>query len=256
MTERANHMLTVKTVDRESQQKLYVQIFSIIKEKVETREWPIGSQIPTEDDLCKTYNVSKATVRMAIADLVRGGYLKKLQGKGTFVRRTKPDNRITMLIHLDDADLYENSTISRVIEQKTCRPSKVTGNHLHLADNDHCYFLSRLIIANGSPFCIQKVYVPYSLLADAIPAEAIRSVSPYCFLETFCGTKIKRIKEIADVAPAAKEDADLLELIPGTSVLRQHHICYADGDMPMSFSETLFRTEAQARTVEFERLRF
>jgi len=64
-------------------------------------------------------------------------------------------------------------------------------------------------------------------------------VSPYCFLETFCGTKIKRIKEISDVAPAAKEDADLLELIPGTSVLRQHHICYADGDMPMSSSETL-----------------
>ncbi len=29
-------MLTEKTVDRESQQKLYVQMFSIIKEKIET----------------------------------------------------------------------------------------------------------------------------------------------------------------------------------------------------------------------------
>jgi GntR family frlABCD operon transcriptional regulator len=243
-------------LDRTKTQKLYSQLLEVLREQLGKGCWSVGTQIPTEEQLCSRYNVSKATVRLALAELVSLGYLKRLQGKGTFVRRTKPDNRITMLIHLDDADLYENSTISRVIEQKTCRPSKATGDNLHLADGDHCYFLSRLIIANGSPFCIQKVYVPYSLLPDAIPAEAIRSVSPYCFLETFCGTKIKRIKEISDVAPAAKEDADLLELIPGTSVLRQHHICYANGDVPMSSSETLFRTDAQARAVEFERLRF
>ena len=93
-------MLTNKTVDRESQQKLYVQMFSIIKEKIETREWPVGSQIPTEDELCKTYDVSKATIRMAIADLVRTGYLKKLQGKGTFVKHSIPDLGITMKTRL------------------------------------------------------------------------------------------------------------------------------------------------------------
>ncbi len=94
-------MLTEKTVDRESQQKLYVQMFSIIKEKIEQREWPVGSQIPTEDELCRTYDVSKATVRMAIADLVRSGYLKKLQGKGTFVMHAMPDLGITMKTQID-----------------------------------------------------------------------------------------------------------------------------------------------------------
>ena len=66
-------LIQKNTVDRDSQQKLYVQMFSIIKEKIEKREWPVGSQIPTEDELCKAYDVSKATVRMAIADLVRSG---------------------------------------------------------------------------------------------------------------------------------------------------------------------------------------
>jgi hypothetical protein len=45
-------MLTEKTVDRESQQKLYVQMFSIIKERIE-KEWPVTADL-TEDELCRT----------------------------------------------------------------------------------------------------------------------------------------------------------------------------------------------------------
>ncbi|HAM51712.1 MAG TPA: hypothetical protein DCP92_13900 [Nitrospiraceae bacterium] len=37
------------------------------------------------EELCKTYEASKATVRIAVAELVRQGYLRRLQGKGNFV---------------------------------------------------------------------------------------------------------------------------------------------------------------------------
>jgi GntR family transcriptional regulator len=76
-------MLTQRPVDRESSEKLYVQLYSILKSKIENREWAVGSQIPTEDELCRTFTVSKATVRMAITELARNGYIRKQQGKGT-----------------------------------------------------------------------------------------------------------------------------------------------------------------------------
>ncbi len=79
-----------KTVDRGSKEKLYVQIYSILIEKIESGEWPPGTQIPTEDELCRIYDVSKVTVREAIQELVREGYLKRQQGKGTFVTYTLP----------------------------------------------------------------------------------------------------------------------------------------------------------------------
>ena len=60
-----------KVVDRESEQKLYVQIHAIFKTKIESSEWLCGVRIPPEDELCITYNVSKATIRIAIAELVR-----------------------------------------------------------------------------------------------------------------------------------------------------------------------------------------
>src|SRR3989337_1313489 len=108
-------MLTNKTVDRESQQKLYVQVYSIIKDKIEQREWPAGSQIPTEDDLCTTYNVSKATVRMAIAELVRNGYLKKQQGKGTFVTYALPGLGIAVKTRLTEDMFGEGVNVKKEI---------------------------------------------------------------------------------------------------------------------------------------------
>lgn len=46
-----------------------------------------GDQIPTESELCKTYSVSRITVRRAIGDLEREGLLVRQQGRGTFVSR-------------------------------------------------------------------------------------------------------------------------------------------------------------------------
>lgn len=74
-----------KTVDRASKEKLYVQIYGIFLEKIASGEWPDGTMIPPEDELCRIYDVSKITVREAIQDLVREGYITRQQGKGTFL---------------------------------------------------------------------------------------------------------------------------------------------------------------------------
>ena len=243
-------------IDRTIPQKLYAQLLEILKNQIGNNEWGVGTQIPTEEQLCAQYNVSKATVRLALAELVSMGYLKKIQGKGSFVRRRKPENRIMMLMNLDDADVYyDTSNIIRIIENKTFKPFKEVGDCLDLSEDDHCYFISRLIMANGSPLLIQKLYVPYGLLPGFVTAEEITSISPYHFLESRCGIKIKRMKETTAVTHINKEEADLLEQTCGATALRLEQICYANGDAPVSFSESLFKTDTHARTVEFERLR-
>ncbi|HEX8948461.1 MAG TPA: GntR family transcriptional regulator, partial [Dissulfurispiraceae bacterium] len=91
-----------ETVDRGSQQKLYVQMCAIVRGKIEKGEWAPGTQIPTEDELCRTYDVSKATVRIAISELVRDGYLKRIQGKGTFVTYSMPHIGMAMKTRLTE----------------------------------------------------------------------------------------------------------------------------------------------------------
>lgn len=55
--------------------------------------YPPGHQIPTEEAICQTYNLSRVTVRHAIQTLVDQGLLIRRQGKGTFLAQPRP--RIT-----------------------------------------------------------------------------------------------------------------------------------------------------------------
>lgn len=64
---------------------LYLQIAEILKDKINTNEFAIGEIIPGELELEKIYSVSRITVRQAIAELEREGYVKRERGKGTTV---------------------------------------------------------------------------------------------------------------------------------------------------------------------------
>ena len=47
----------------------------------------------TVNELASQYGVARLTVRRAIADLVDGGYLVVLRGRGTYVREKDVDGR-------------------------------------------------------------------------------------------------------------------------------------------------------------------
>ena len=65
---------------------LYTIITTEMIRKIETKEWPVGSKIPSEKKLGELFQVSRITVRRALSELERKGYLVKKQGKGSFVK--------------------------------------------------------------------------------------------------------------------------------------------------------------------------
>src|SRR5690554_3014859 len=68
---------------------LYLQLRSIIKEKIENGIWQEGTMIPSELELVNEYKVSRVTVRRAVSKLVEEKYLVRRPGFGTIVYRNK-----------------------------------------------------------------------------------------------------------------------------------------------------------------------
>ena len=64
---------------------LYRQLMARIRDDVSSGVYPAESQIPSEQEMCARYSVSRVTVRRAISELTDEGILRKQQGKGTFV---------------------------------------------------------------------------------------------------------------------------------------------------------------------------
>jgi GntR family transcriptional regulator len=227
-------MLINKTVDRESQQKLYVQMYSIIKEKIASREWPVGSQIPTEDELCKTYDVSKATVRMAIADLVRDGYLKKLQGKGTFVMHAMPDLGITMKTRLTEDMLGEGVNARKEILMKGIKalPEDVKG-YLK-TDRDVYYILCKRVV-NGEPAYLEETFIPLETVPDVEELEVCQ-MPFYELVQKKSEKKIFKVVQMIELTEISDDAASILKTDKSAPVLQLHRLLVAADGSPLAYT--------------------
>lgn len=77
-----NNMITLS---KESPVPLYVQLEELIENQILTGSVKSNGSLPSERQLCEIYGVSHITVRLALAELSKNGFLVRVPGKGTFV---------------------------------------------------------------------------------------------------------------------------------------------------------------------------
>jgi GntR family transcriptional regulator len=218
----------MNTVDRDSQEKLYVQVHALIKAKIESNEWPAGSQIPTEDELCRLYDVSKATVRMAIAELARDGYIRKRQGKGTYVSHSLPDLGVTMKTKLTEDMFGEGVKASKeILVRGTKQPPADVRAHLK-SDDDVYYILCKRMV-NGEPAYLEETFIPLNVVPDIDEVEVCQ-VPLYDLMQQNAVTKIQKVVQMIEIADMNQDTAAILKNGNGSSMLLLHRLLVgADG---------------------------
>lgn len=76
-------------LDPQSIVPLYKQLKDLLLQEIKEGIYKANQKIPTELELSEKYQISRMTVRKALAELVEEGVLAKKQGKGTFVQEEK-----------------------------------------------------------------------------------------------------------------------------------------------------------------------
>lgn len=71
-----------------SSNKLYVQIYNQLVEAIRSGMFKVGEKLPSEKELCQTFNVSRVPVREALCALELNGLVDSIQGVGVYVKKT------------------------------------------------------------------------------------------------------------------------------------------------------------------------
>ena len=90
-------------INHDSPVPRYYQLKEIINEGIISGEWGIGDLIPSENQLCKTYGVSRNTAQRALDELVHEGILTRRQGVGTFVTAPRIEQALSEFYSFSDA---------------------------------------------------------------------------------------------------------------------------------------------------------
>ncbi|WP_239633952.1 GntR family transcriptional regulator [Paenibacillus sp. H1-7] len=64
---------------------MYIQLKNYIIQQMNQGIWKPGDKLPSENELAEQFNVSRITVKNAMADIVKQGLIYRIQGRGSFI---------------------------------------------------------------------------------------------------------------------------------------------------------------------------
>lgn len=246
-------MLTENTVDRDGQQKLYVQVYGSIKDKIERCQWPVSAQIPTEDDLCITYDVSKATVRIAISNLVRDGYLRRQQGKGTFVASSMPHMGMVMRTIFTEDMFGEGVKAKKEVLVKGIKePPEDIKEYLKAKDDIFYVFLKRLV--DGEPAYVEESFIPLQVF-PGVASEDISRASFYDLIQEKAVRKIFKVVQTIEITMLRGDIAAVLKRPEGSPALLLHRLLLGSNEIPMAYTRLTGISGKYKIQTEFERVK-
>ena len=82
---------------------MYYQLQEVMKEQIESGAWQPGGLLPSEPELARSFGVSRAVVRQALAILEDDNQIRRIRGRGTFVAHPKMVHRAGGLARLLEA---------------------------------------------------------------------------------------------------------------------------------------------------------
>jgi len=245
-------IISSEKVNRDKPQKLYVQLLDILKKRIEDGEWPVGFQIPIEEDLCKIYEVSKATVRLAVSDLVRQGYLKRQQGKGTFVCKRVIPEALTMLTSFEELMIEAKVSFStEVLAQTIIMPVDDLDIKLNIPEDSRIIYIKRLRTVGGEPVLLQESYIPYHVCPLLLEDDVAKNSLIKLFEKKY-GITITKVQDYIEIVYLKEQESKLLGLSENSIalLLSQH---FYSGKTPIMFSRSINHPERFRFFVEFER---
>lgn len=240
-------------LDRDNPLTLYLQLSEILKKNIEIEEWKVGSQIPTEEELCRTYDVSRSTVRSAISKLSRDGFLQKQQGKGTFVAKKVAADKFIMSVSFDELMSEPDKNIkTSVAAQTMMMPVGSMAEQLEIAPETHLIYIKRLRIANDVPVLIQESYIPHHLCPELIK-ENLKNLSIFEFFEKKIGLHITGVKNNFEIIHLKAEEKKAFACTAGNPAALALIQRFFSGSSVVMFSRSVKRPGGAGFFIEFEK---
>ncbi|RKD23661.1 transcriptional regulator, GntR family [Caminicella sporogenes DSM 14501] len=232
--------------------KKYLNIYNEILNKIENNYFKPNSKLPSENDLMREYNVSRATIRNALNLLEQNGYIQKIKGKGSFVLDIHKFNfPVSGLISFKELSKKIGLNANTILKElSVIKPDSYLMKQLQISGDEHVWKVIRVREIDNKKIILDKDYfnkkfVP--LLTKDICEDSI-----YEYLESKLGLKISFAKKEITVQIATEDDKKYLDLEGYNMVVVVKSYIYLDDASLFQYSESRHRPD-KFKFVDFAR---
>ena len=226
---------------REGHGPRYEQLYRHLVAAIADGTLAAETQLPPERGLAELAQVSRVTVRKAVAQLVEDGQLEQRRGAGTFVRvpRARQDNSRSALVSFTDY-MRQRGKIptSRILSAGLYAPMPDEQQALGLMTLARVARIERLRSADGVPMALEYSSWP----ADILPDPQTVQGSLYDHVRALGHVPTHAVQRVS-AANLKVSEAQLLNMQAGQAVLRIDRTGYLASGRPVEFTRGLYRSD-------------
>ncbi len=194
---------------------LYIQVADALRQRILDGEFAANDLLPSESEMVRSFDVSRVTVRQAIALLSEEGLLGKAQGKGSFVKALVVEqNFLGLLEFRRDLRRQGHEPTAEILSYERIVPSAAIRLMFGLGERDEVHAIERLKRSDGRPIMLDRLYLPCHLLPELDQLE-LRTMW-FADLLISHGLKLVRARKIVQPVVVGNAEAKILDVRPSS----------------------------------------
>lgn len=222
--------------------KKYIKIRDSLKKQIQLGEYKVGDFLPSENDLCKTYSITRTTARKALDELLKEGFIERQHGKGSRVIERRKTLGLLNVKGFSEA-------VGDNVRTEFIQPMKITEwpDEILLAvksdfKKQKAIFLNRVRYVGDAPVMLTKDWFPADSLPgfldlDFVEGSFFKTLSKHFLIEITGSTHELRAEF------ATPEIAKILKIEPNSPILHISVCFYSSSPKLAVYSELYCNTE-------------
>lgn len=233
---------------RPKQDKLLELLHALVEETRARGE----TCLPSERELGERFQVSRVTVRNALATLEELGEIHRVHGKGAFVTKEKFRQPLSSLTSFTQ-DMSSQGMVSgaKILAIDSVPASSRIAGMLSLPEGSSVILLRRLRTINHEPIAIENCYLPPAI-GEPIRLHIHDDSSLYALMQQLCGITPVWAEQTFEVGSLFPWEQALFGDKAPPYAMCTTRLTFDQNDRPAEYVESKYRADRYAYHVRME----
>ena len=231
----------MKVIDKTSPMPYYHQLADLLRHEISERQSQSEVlQLPSENELSEQHGITRSTVRRALDQLERDGWIYREKGIGSFAAVRRVEHDLCALVSTtEDMRRRGWSLTTKVVSLEQVPAAILVAHLLEIPEGAPVYELRRLRCAHEDPLSLQSTYLPAELCPRLEENDLTQSL--YCLLESRYGLRLWNGEETLRARGASSDEAELLRIRESSPVMYMERVTYAATGVAVEYLEAVWR---------------
>lgn len=216
---------------------IYKVIENHVRNLINSDELKQGDLIPSEKQLSEEFNVTRMTVRSALNNLVKEGYITRQRGVGSIVITNRIYDNISAVSGFTkemNSKGYEVSNI--LLGLRVVQSDQQLSDKLKINIGDNVWEVKRVRLADNVRVSYMITYMPVKLFPNLNENHCKNSL--YSFVEDICGYNIAVSEREVQAIISNNEIMESLQLEEVEPILYISQVCRLQNGEIFEYSHT------------------